>query len=296
VKLNLKQVEAFVWVTDLGSFRKAATRLNTTQPNISGRVASLETVLGGRLMERDAGSVRLTSQGQRLLPYFRKVLSSTDELIEAAGRNDLVDGVLKLGVTEMVVNTWLREFLRRLKEHYPQVTVELTVDASVNIEKELIERSIDLALQNEPFMHRTSGNVDLGTYPIIWVAAPELGLHRAKKITLEQIGAHPILTHSRNTRLYEDINYHFMQHSPDIRIVSSNNLAACLQMAADAMGVASVPETMVDNELRTGELVKVNYHWVPESLHFMARYEAERCSQMIVKAAEVAGEVSRESQ
>ena len=293
MKINLKQIEAFVWVTDLGSFRKAAARLNTTQPNISGRVASLETVLGGRLMERDAGSVRLTSQGLRLLPYFRKVLSSTDELIEAAGRNDLLDGVLKLGVTEMVANTWLRDFLRRLKEHYPQITVELTVDASVNIEKELIERSIDLALQNEPFMHRTSGNVDLGTYPIIWVAAPELGLHLAKLITLEQIGAHPILTHSRNTRLYEDINYHFTQHSPGIRIVSSNNLAACLQMAADGMGVASVPEAMVVNELRAGELVKINYHWVPESLHFMARYEAERCSQMIVKAAKIAGEVSK---
>ncbi|MHC4782921.1 MAG: helix-turn-helix domain-containing protein [Planctomycetota bacterium] len=36
----MKHLEAFVWVADLGSFRKAADRLNTTQPNISSRIAA----------------------------------------------------------------------------------------------------------------------------------------------------------------------------------------------------------------------------------------------------------------
>lgn len=71
MKLNLKQIEAFVWVADLGTFRKAAARLHTMQPNISGRIAALETALDTRLMERDAGSVRLTTQGQKLLSYAR---------------------------------------------------------------------------------------------------------------------------------------------------------------------------------------------------------------------------------
>ena len=45
LNFNLKHLEAFVWVADLGSFRKAADRLNTTQPNISSRIAALETAL-----------------------------------------------------------------------------------------------------------------------------------------------------------------------------------------------------------------------------------------------------------
>ena len=211
MKFNLKQIEAFVWVSDLGNFRKAAARLHTTQPNISGRIAALETALDTRLMERDAGSVRLTSQGQKLLPYARKVMSSTDALLDAAGQSALLDDVLKLGVTEMVVNTWLRDFLKRLKEHYPHVIVELTVDVSVNIEKELQERSIDLALQNEPFAHQMSGNVDLGTYRIIWVTSPQLQLAKEQPVTLQVISAHPIFTHSRNTRLYEEIARHFAE-------------------------------------------------------------------------------------
>lgn len=295
MNFNLKQIEAFIWVADLGSFRKAATRLNTTQPNISARISSLETALNTHLMERDAGSVRLTTQGQELLRYARRVIRSTDELAAASGQKSLFQGTLKLGVTEMVVNTWLRDFLKSLKEHYPDITVELTVDASVNLEKELYERSIDIALQNEPFVHQLSGSEDLGTYPLIWVASPELGLQEIRRISKQDLANYPILTHARNTRLFEEVSNHFNELR-DIRIVPSSNLAACLHMAADGMGVVTVPEVMVLNELASGELVKVDYDWVPKSLHFLARYDAERASGLVVRAAQVASEIAAEFQ
>lgn len=294
MNFNLKQVEAFVWVADLGSFRKAATRLHTTQPNISARIAALEVALETHLMERDAGSVRLTSRGEELLVYARKIMRSTDELIEVAHGNALFDGVLRLGVTEMIVNTWLRDFLKTLKENYPNVIVELTVDVSVNIEKELWERSIDLALQNEPFIHQVSGNKSLGTYPLIWVAAPELALHDKGEIALQDLVQHPILTHARHTRLYEEVAVHFSAEHPGTRLVPSSNLAACLHMTADGMGIATVPAAMVGGELASGELVQLNYPWVPESLHFLARFDAERTPVLVERAADIACDVAAE--
>ena len=50
--LTLKPLETLIWVADLGSFRKAAAHLNTTQPNISTRIAGLEATLGTALMRR----------------------------------------------------------------------------------------------------------------------------------------------------------------------------------------------------------------------------------------------------
>ena len=85
LNFNLKHLEAFVWVADLGSFRKAADRLNTTQPNISARIAALETALDVSLMHRDAGSVRLTQTGQTLLICARDVLKSTERLPRLRG-------------------------------------------------------------------------------------------------------------------------------------------------------------------------------------------------------------------
>ena len=134
MKLSLKQLEAFVWVADLGSFRKAADRLNTTQPNISSRIATLETLLGQTMMERDARSVRLTSKGTQLLIHARKVLRAVDDFADAASEASLIDGTLRLGVTEMIVHTWLSYFLKLLSTTFPQLHVELTVDLSVNLE------------------------------------------------------------------------------------------------------------------------------------------------------------------
>lgn len=292
MRLNLKQLEAFVWVADLQSFRRAADRLNTTQPNISARIAALEAALGVDLMTRDAGSVRLTGKGQALLVHARRVLDATDALIAAAGNRDLLEGTLRLGVTEMIVHTWLRDYLRALKDQFPNLTVELTVDLSANLEKELAGRTIDLALQNAPFSRLTSGQIDLGSYPLIWVAKP--GLLPAGRVSLDDLAQHPILTHARNTRLYEEVTAHLSSRRDlAFRLVPSSNLAACLHMTADGMGIATLPAAMVAAEIARGALVRVPYDWTPAPLHFFARYDAERSPRMVADAASVALTVAR---
>ncbi|MEJ8563152.1 LysR family transcriptional regulator [Yoonia sp. GPGPB17] len=293
MRLNLKQLEAFVWVADLQSFRRAAERLNTTQPNISARIAGLEQALGTTLMTRDAGSVRLTGKGQDLLAHARRVLDATDALIVAADQKALIEGTLRLGVTEMIVHTWLRAYLRRLKDVYPRLSVELTVDFSVNLEKGLAERSLDLALQNEPFSRLATGQIEIGAYEMAWVAAPDLGLPSSQ--TIETLAAQPILTHARDTRLYEEIAAHFGSRR-DLApcLVPSTNLAACQTMTIDGMGVAALPLAMVESELKSGALMQLEYDWVPEPLHFFARFDAERAPRVVADAANTAVQIAQD--
>jgi DNA-binding transcriptional LysR family regulator len=287
MRLNLKQLEAFVWVADLQSFRGAAERLNTTQPNISARIASLEATLATTLMTRDAGSVRLTGKGQELLSHARRVLHAADEMVAAVDQQSLIEGTLRLGVTEMIVHTWLRDYLRTLKDQYPKLSVEITVDFSVNLEKGLAERTLDLALQNEPFSRLTTGQIDIGAYDLVWVASPDLNL--PDDVTIEDLVAHPILTHARETRLYEEVAAHFAtRRDLSARLVPSSNLAACLHMTVDGMGIATLPAAMVATELEQGALRQLAYDWTPAPLHFFARYDAERALGIVAEAAGVA--------
>jgi len=287
MRLNLKQIEAFIWVADLQSFRRAAARLHTTQPNISARIAGLENALGVTLMTRDAGSVRLTTKGQDLLAHARHVLAATDGLIAAADQDALTEGTLRLGVTEMIAQTWLRAYLHALKARYPRLSVELTVDFSVSLDKGLAERNLDLALQNAPFSRLASGEVEIGTYDLVWVASPELGL--GDQITRDVLAAHPILTHARDTWLYDEITAHFATlRDATPRIVPSTNLAACQMMVIDGMGIAALPAAMVGADVLAGRLCVMQYAWVPVPLHFFARYDAERSGQMVADAARLA--------
>jgi len=289
LKFNLKQLETFVLVADLGSFKSAAERLSTTQPNISSRIAALEVSLKTVLMERDAGSVRLTSKGHELLGYARNVLSSVDEFVEAANGETAFDGVIRLGVNEMVVHTWLRDFMKAFKARFPNVVIELSVDLSSKLENDLAERNIDLAFQSGPFARKASGEHCLGVYPIIWVASPTIGLQGERQVTADELSQFPILTHARRTRPYEDIAAHFAQWPKlKTRLVPSSNLSACLQMTVDGYGVAALLAPMIERELASGQLVRVGYPWVPDPLSFAARYDRSKSSSAVQSAAEIA--------
>src|SRR5262245_63968324 len=72
--MNLRFIEAFVWVARLRSFRAASEKLHTTQTAISSRIASLESDFGVRLFERDKRTVTLTRSGEELLKYAEELL------------------------------------------------------------------------------------------------------------------------------------------------------------------------------------------------------------------------------
>src|SRR5262245_21403930 len=118
-RFTLKHIEAFVSVAELGTFRSAAERLMTTQPNISSRIAQLEEQLGVTLMERDAGSVRLTITGKALLGPAKAILAAVDGFVAATGDETKFEGVLRLGVSELVAHTFLRPFLLEMKGRFP---------------------------------------------------------------------------------------------------------------------------------------------------------------------------------
>jgi DNA-binding transcriptional LysR family regulator len=295
VSIALKQLEAFVAVADLASFSRAGERLNTTQPNISSRIAALEQRLDATLLDRSGGQVRLTSIGERLLPHARRVLADVDILIEAAGNDHLFEGVLRLGVSELVAHTWLGDLLKALKVRFPNVLVELRVDLSTNISQALFDRSIDLALQSGPFQRPSTGMMDLGRFPMTWVVSPDY-LTVDGAISTQALVEHTILMHARGTIPYDQIVEHFSDiPGRRLRLAPSTSLAACLQMTRDGLGVACLPVAMVAADFHSGDLVELPYHWRPDDLTFHARFDTAAANHFVREAAAMAAEAADRS-
>ena len=291
--LNIKQLEALVWVAELGSFRKAANHLGTTQPNISSRIAGLEKTLSVVLMERDAGSVRLTDRGREILVLARDVLRDAERIVEVAGRADLVADRLRLGVTELVACTWLHAYLRSIKAAYPALNVELTVDLSRSLDVELRSNRLDLTVQTAPFASTASAAIELGKFPYVWVAEPQIAKALVGRMTVADLLPHSVLTHARHTQAYVELVEHAAAMSlPTTRFISSNSLASCVQMAADGMGVTLLPKALVLQELKDGSLVEVDVNWQPSPLRFAARYQSEKAARYIPVCAQLAADAA----
>lgn len=288
-QITFKQLEAFVFVVDAGTFRAAASALGTTQPNISARITALEAALNVTLLIRDAGSVRLTADGEKLLKKTREVLWAGEALIEEAGRQELIEETLRLGVTELVACTWLQVFLRLMREAYPKLRIQLEVDLSTAIDARLIGGQLDLALQTGPFKSKTFASDALGQENYCWVVNSDLIHQISAKPSLTELFEITVLTHAKHTQACAALHSLATERGlRSERIVHSSALSACVPMALEGLGVALLPERLVMAEIASGELHRVEPDWVPEPLSFYARYAPARAALYVEKAAQIA--------
>ena len=288
-QITFKQLEAFVFVVDTGTFRAAASALGTTQPNISARISALESALNVILLIRDSGPVRLTVDGEKLLKKTREVLWAGEALIEEAGRQELIEETLRLGVTELVACTWLQGFLRLMRDAYPKLRVQLEVDLSTAIDARLMEGQLDLALQTGPFKSKTFASDALGQENYCWVANSDLFQQVQGSLTLSELFDLTILTHAKHTQACAALHQLATERSlPREKIVHSSALSACLPMVLEGLGVALLPERLVTAEVAAGDLHVIKADWLPAPLSFCARYAPERAAHYVEKAARIA--------
>ncbi len=290
---TLKQIETFVAVADLRSFSRAADRLATTQPNVSSRIAALESALGGPLLARDTGPIRLTELGERTLAGARDILTSRDALIATAGSQRLYEGAIRLGVTEVIAATWLSALLDALRQRFPNVLVELTVGLSSELTSALSARELDLALQNGPFKEHMTGEQPLDRCDMVWVAPAGLA-HDTGVLGQASLRQHPILTHTRGSRPHQQITEYFAKHAgPRPRLVPSSNLSVCIELLLNGYGIACLPRPMVAAHLASGAIVALKCEWTPDDLEFVARFDRDTAPGYVADAAGIASRVAR---
>src|SRR5438552_11536781 len=200
--VDFKAIETFMWVVTLGSFRGAAQKLNTTQPAISQRIAQLEHEVGVRLLQRDRRMVLPTPSGRQLMLYAEKLIGLRSEMMAAVGDRSAMRGVMRLGVAETVVHTWLPRLVKSVNDVYPNLSLEIEVDITPNLSARLLAQEIELAFVVGPLSAPDVQNRVLCDYPIGFLAIPALGLGNGR-VTPEELAKVPIITFPRKTQPYE---------------------------------------------------------------------------------------------
>lgn len=202
--IDFKQIEAFVWVAELGGFRAAAEKLNTTQPAISQRIAAMEGQMDVRLFERGARGVKLTEKGQELLSHAQRILDMRTEMLHVAQVPNAIRGTLRLGVAETLVQTWLPKLIEQLHERYPALVIEIHVDTSHFLRSQLASYQIDLAMLVGTSQDPKEVHVHLCDYKLAWVASPSLKLH-GRRIGIADLGGYPVITYPAASQPYRAV-------------------------------------------------------------------------------------------
>lgn len=129
------------------SFTRAAEELFISQPAVTKHINELERQLGVPLFVRRSNTVFLTSEGEVLLGYARRILALYSDLNDAFGEETAESvGELHIGASTTIAQYLLPAVLSRFKSRFPRIGVVLTDDNTKQIERMVAEERLDFGL------------------------------------------------------------------------------------------------------------------------------------------------------
>jgi len=179
--LDMTALRAFVTVADVGGVTKAAGRLHLTQSAVSMQLKRLEEAMGQALLDRSARTIALTSHGEQLLTYGRRILKLNDE-VWGRMTDQAYEGEISFGVPADIVYPHIPGILQRFAREFPRVKVQL-ISSFTSILKEQLDRGeVDMILTTE--LDVDQGGETLQASPLVWIGAKGGDVHRQRPLRL----------------------------------------------------------------------------------------------------------------
>ena len=235
---------AFVKTVEQGSFTRAARELDYAQSSISKMVADLEAEWGMTLLERSKSGVCLTSAGEQVLPFLRKVLNDHQELAGQINRmNGVETGVVRIGTFASVAINWLPNIFAALQRDYPGIEYEMLLGDYDEVEQWIKEGRVDCGFLRLPTIPQFDTILlKQDEYKVVLPAGH--CLTEKETVAIEDLTGLPflLLEHGGKTEVSDLLERSHVR--PDIRFTTWEDFAI-MTMVEKGMGVSILPDMIL---------------------------------------------------
>ncbi|MBL0371451.1 LysR family transcriptional regulator [Rhizobium sp. KVB221] len=272
---------AFLAVARVRSFTKAAAQLGVSQSALSHTIRGLEARLGIRLLTRSTRSVSATEAGERLLASIGPKLDEIEsELAALSEFRDKPSGTIRITAGEHPAGTLLSPALERFLPDYPDIHVEVIVDYGLtDIVAERYDAGIRIGEQVAKDMIAVRIGPDMR---MAVVGAPSYFSTRTQPLTPQGLTDHVCI----NIRLPTHGGIYAWEFEKDgrelkVRVEGQlvfNNIALRLNAALAGLGLAYLPEDIVQAHVESGKLVRILEDWCEPFTGYHLYYPSRRQS------------------
>jgi len=244
--VELRHLLALQAIAEHGSFGRAARALGYTQSAISQQVATLERAVGEKLIERPGGPrpVSLTEAGQLLLRHAEAIVARMKAAqADLAAFSEGAAGPLRIGTYQSVSARLLPALVRRFKEAFPKVEIQLSESAIDDELEARIERGdVDLSFVMLPMNEAPLEAAQLIVDPYVLLVPTGSRLAgRAKPPSLKEIAKEPLIGY-RQCRSMAEVETAIRRAGAEPRIVFRSDDNGTVQgLVGAGIGVALVP-------------------------------------------------------
>jgi DNA-binding transcriptional LysR family regulator len=275
----LNDLTAFLVVAREQSFTRAAAQLGVSQPALSHTIRTLEGRLGLRLLTRTTRSVAPTEAGERLLQILGPHLDGIEAGLAAlTALREKPAGILRITSVEHATDTILSPALAKLLPDYPDIKVEIINDYGLT---DIVAERYDAGVRLGEQVARGMIAVRIGPdFHQAVVGSPSYFKARLRPETPHDLTAHACI----NLRLPTSgglWQWPFEKDGHELKVRAEgqfvfNTITQMLNMALAGLGLAYLPEDVVQGHIAAGRLVRVLTDWCPPFSGYHLYYPSRR--------------------
>ncbi len=284
---DLTLLRAFVCIVECGSISAGARNLKLPQPTLSRHLRVLEERCGAALLRRDTHQMSLTQTGQRFLADAKTVLTHADEADRRLREDQTtLSGHLRLFATidcgQFVVTRLVSSFL----QSHPKVTATLGIS---NRPLHMIQEGCDVGIQPGKITDESVIARPAGTITLHLAAAPSLVASRPAVKKPADLKSWPWIGLA-GSQFWSAKEIHLFarnraeQTIPISPVLICEGVTSIREAVLSGLGVAVLPDWMIQEDLLAGRLVRVLPEWNARDLPIHVVYAGHRLLPVRVSA------------
>lgn len=275
---DLALLRAFVAIVECGSISAGARRLRMSQPGLSRQLRTLEENCGTALLRRDTHQMSVTEAGRRLLDDAKSLLAQAEEADRRLREgHTTLSGQLRLFATvdlgQFIVTRMVSQFLH---EH-PKVTATL---ALTNRPLHMIQEGCDVGILPGKITDESVIARPAGTIALQLAASPLLSKSRPAPKKPADLQSWPWVSldgsqfwSARELTLRREDAEQTLRISP---VLLSEGVTSVREAVRAGLGIAVLPNWLIEDDLRSGALVTILPRWKPEEVSVNVVYAGQR--------------------
>lgn len=253
--MDLKQLEYFVRVAELGSFTKAALALDVAQPALSRQVRLLEVELRQNLLIRNGRGATPTEAGRLLMEHGRGILHQVARAREELGRvRGALAGRVAIGLPPSLARVLTVPLTRAFREQLPEASLSITEGLSTTMQEWLVTGRLDIAVL---YNAQPAPEIDIAPLQdeeLLLVEPRNPGLAEEPPpppVTLAEVAQMPLVIPSRpnSIRMHVETEMASLGLRPSVAL-EIDGVPAILDLVADGAGAALLSRNAVARSIR----------------------------------------------
>lgn len=290
VDFDLRHLEVFRKVVELRGFSKAADAVFLAQASVSEKIATLENMIGARLLDRLGRQVVPTKAGEILYRHAIKLLDmKRTACLEMQDFLGVKQGELNIGGSTIPGEYVLPRLIERFREDYPLIRVTLAIADTSAIEVQVLEGELELAVVGSKSPHGSLERHRLWKDELFLAIPASHSLAKKREVSIEELAEQPFILResgSGTLKIMED----YLQRSrakgiDSFHVVARFGSSTAVKEGIKAgLGVSILSSKALDTELKSGILKTLRVKGLPMSREFYLIRDKRRTASPLCQA------------